>query len=230
MMKTINNKYLLWYNKIIERAKCRVLSEEIYTEKHHIIPRSLGGTDVIDNLVTLTAREHYICHLLLTHFLTGQDRYKMICAVQLLMNDKKRKYNSHLYKKVKADYSNIMKEKMKGNIFGSYNKGRIGTFTGRSHTDKTKQLVSKNRKGKGTLPKSIETRKKMSENNARFWLGKPAWNKGKKGCYTKSLESKIKVSRAVTYNGVRYYSILEAARQNNTSEYKIKKSCTFDTA
>ena len=36
-----------------------------YVEHHHIIPRSEGGLDNNDNIVALTAREHYICHLLL---------------------------------------------------------------------------------------------------------------------------------------------------------------------
>jgi 5-methylcytosine-specific restriction endonuclease McrA len=37
-----------------------------YCEKHHIIPRCMGGKDVKDNLTTLTYREHFIAHLLLT--------------------------------------------------------------------------------------------------------------------------------------------------------------------
>jgi len=51
------------YKKIINRAKKRIL--EGYVEKHHIIPRCLGGSDQKDNLVELTAEEHYIAHLLL---------------------------------------------------------------------------------------------------------------------------------------------------------------------
>ena len=60
----IDNKYTRVYYSIIDRAKTRSISS--YTEKHHIIPRSLGGTDAKENLVPLTAREHFICHLLLT--------------------------------------------------------------------------------------------------------------------------------------------------------------------
>jgi hypothetical protein len=37
-----------------------------YCEKHHIIPRCMGGKDVEDNLTILTYREHFIAHLLLT--------------------------------------------------------------------------------------------------------------------------------------------------------------------
>lgn len=46
----------------------RVKSKECYYEKHHILPRSLGGLDNTENLVLLTAKEHYIAHLLLYKF------------------------------------------------------------------------------------------------------------------------------------------------------------------
>ena len=36
-----------------------------YTEKHHILPKSLGGSDDPSNLVVLTGREHWVAHLLL---------------------------------------------------------------------------------------------------------------------------------------------------------------------
>lgn len=37
-----------------------------YTEIHHILPKCMGGTNEKDNLVRLTAREHYLAHRLLT--------------------------------------------------------------------------------------------------------------------------------------------------------------------
>lgn len=54
------------YNNLIEKAKDRVLSDEVYRERHHIIPRCMGGTDNLNNLVELTAKEHYVAHLLLS--------------------------------------------------------------------------------------------------------------------------------------------------------------------
>jgi DNA-binding XRE family transcriptional regulator len=63
----LENKYTKWYVNIITQAKLDVNNRiEGYFEKHHIIPRSMGGTDAKDNIVKLTAREHFICHLLLT--------------------------------------------------------------------------------------------------------------------------------------------------------------------
>ena len=52
------------YNAIIIKRKQNYFNG--YTENHHIIPKSLGGTDDKENLVELSAREHFICHLLLT--------------------------------------------------------------------------------------------------------------------------------------------------------------------
>ena len=57
------------YDTIIEKRKEKPFVG--YTECHHILPRCLGGNDDNDdndNLVDLSAREHFICHLLLTKF------------------------------------------------------------------------------------------------------------------------------------------------------------------
>ena len=55
--------YTRIYNALINRAKSRDLNE--YYEKHHIVPRCLGGSDDITNLVKLTPEEHYLAHQLL---------------------------------------------------------------------------------------------------------------------------------------------------------------------
>lgn len=36
-----------------------------YYERHHIVPRSMGGSDKQSNIVSLTARQHYLAHWLL---------------------------------------------------------------------------------------------------------------------------------------------------------------------
>lgn len=55
------------YNKLIEKTVNykRARSKNLYLEKHHIVPKSLGGTEEQDNLVLLTYKEHYIAHHLL---------------------------------------------------------------------------------------------------------------------------------------------------------------------
>ena len=46
------------HNNIIERAKNRTLKG--YKERHHIVPRCMGGTDEPENLVELTPEEHFV--------------------------------------------------------------------------------------------------------------------------------------------------------------------------
>jgi 5-methylcytosine-specific restriction endonuclease McrA len=55
--------YQKLYDQLIERAKLRVLDG--YCEKHHIVPKSLGGSNNKENIVSLTAREHFLAHWLL---------------------------------------------------------------------------------------------------------------------------------------------------------------------
>lgn len=114
-MTFIYNKYTRIYYNIIERAKTRAVVD--YTEKHHIIPRSLGGDNSQDNLVRLTAREHFVCHLLLTRITQGQDKRKMISAVFYLTGRGKSNRNncfkkSRLYENLKKQHSaNVSKQK-----------------------------------------------------------------------------------------------------------------------
>lgn len=58
--------YLETYNRLVAKARARgAASKDSYAERHHIVPRSEGGSDDKQNLVDFTAREHYIAHLLL---------------------------------------------------------------------------------------------------------------------------------------------------------------------
>jgi hypothetical protein len=58
------SKYTKTYYTIVNRAMSRPITG--YVERHHIVPRSMGGSNAKSNLVPLTAKEHRLCHLLLT--------------------------------------------------------------------------------------------------------------------------------------------------------------------
>ena len=66
------------YQKVYDQLvqKNHTFSEGEYYETHHKTPVSLGGTDDENNLVDLTAREHYIAHLLLVK-ITEQSARQM---------------------------------------------------------------------------------------------------------------------------------------------------------
>lgn len=79
----LKNKYTKWYINIIEAAKKRnhkKISFDGY-ETHHIIPKSCGGSNTRDNLITLTIREHFLVHLLLIKMFDDNRRYKMYNAI-----------------------------------------------------------------------------------------------------------------------------------------------------
>src|SRR5260221_14502116 len=66
----IKNKYYRWYYQIIDKARKRGVPDEYY-EGHHILPRCMGGTNDWWNLVSLTYREHFLAHWLLTKCVKG---------------------------------------------------------------------------------------------------------------------------------------------------------------
>ena len=112
------NKYKVWYKNIIENARSRILQG--YAERHHIIPRSLGGQDDKDNLVDLTAREHFICHWLLTKMHTGESRAKMIYALNGMKRNSQytqryeTKITSRVYENLKKEFSKVHSAAMTG--------------------------------------------------------------------------------------------------------------------
>lgn len=118
----IDNKYTRIYYSIISNAQNRILPKDTYTEQHHIIPSSLGGSNDKTNLVKLTAREHFICHWLLTKMTTDKCQQKMIHAVAMMntANSKQLRYRSNItskiYEKYKILSSLIKKKEYKGRI------------------------------------------------------------------------------------------------------------------
>lgn len=111
----IENRYSKIYFSIIDKRKNNI--PDGYTETHHIIPKSLGGNNKKNNLVKLTAREHYICHLLLTKMVKYKSlKYKKMCVAFGMMSwmkapNQKRdfKINSKIYEKLRKEHSKAMK-------------------------------------------------------------------------------------------------------------------------
>lgn len=110
---TKDSKYTNWYIAIISNSKNRTL--EGYVEKHHILPRSfkLGGEKDAANLVSLTAREHFICHRLLVKMMIDKkQKMKMQKAVWLLYKNLPRK-GSRSYEYMRLKCTNESRELMR---------------------------------------------------------------------------------------------------------------------
>lgn len=105
------------YDSIIERAKTRVLID--YSEKHHILPKCLGGTDTHNNLVKLTFREHFICHQLLCKMYP--DNQKLIFAFSSMVRASRK--NIERFEILTSRHFEIVKKTLAPHI-GKWNIGR----------------------------------------------------------------------------------------------------------
>jgi 5-methylcytosine-specific restriction endonuclease McrA len=98
------------YTKIIDRAKIRNLqkSKNFFIEKHHIIPKSCGGSNNKDNLVNLTLKEHYICHLLLERIYRKTPYHIKMLRAAFLMGRNGTK-SSRTYQSIKENHIKNLK-------------------------------------------------------------------------------------------------------------------------
>ena len=152
-MVFINNKYCRLYYTIIERALSRTNSG--YTEKHHIIPKSLGGTNDSSNLVHLTAKEHYICHMLLIRMTEGEARTKMRYAVYQF--SKRNSYQKERIKITGRRYQYLREQ------LSLANKERPGPNKGKKMSDEQKEKLSKSLTGRKMPPRSREHASKLGQ-------------------------------------------------------------------
>jgi 5-methylcytosine-specific restriction endonuclease McrA len=96
------------YNSLINKRKIDV--PQGYVERHHIIPKSLGGSDRSDNLVYLTAREHFVAHLLLVKIYENTQNYhKMLKAFFMMLvcesENQKRYITSRKFEVMRKEYA-----------------------------------------------------------------------------------------------------------------------------
>lgn len=177
-MLFIDNKYTRQYYSIINNAQ--QYPRTGYVENHHIIPKSffksrsktgwLDGNADKNNTVDLTAREHFICHLLLTKMTEGIAYKKTIYAAQRVRHGKpgtpQYVASSRIYEMLKKQWNliNPFKDPDWQKTNGIKSKGR--KFT-KEHRDNLKATWTADRK------------EAMSKANTGVFRNKTT-NKGKK--------------------------------------------------
>jgi len=101
--------YQFIYDSIIIRAKNRILDSSAYYEKHHIVPRCLGGSDSPENLVHLTGREHYIAHQLLVKIHPNNHSLIKAATMMCCFSDFQHRSQNRLYEWLRIKLSMSMK-------------------------------------------------------------------------------------------------------------------------
>lgn len=77
----LQNKYYRWYMVLVATD-----DQSGYREKHHKIPRSLGGNGSKSNMVLLSPRKHFIVHWLLTKCTKGEHQRAMFWAFACMVS------------------------------------------------------------------------------------------------------------------------------------------------
>jgi len=167
------------YQQLIDRAITRTLNG--YKERHHIVPKCIGGDDNPDNIAELTAREHFIAHKLLCEIYPSNSKLQyalwMLCNCKSL--NRTYKISSREYDASKKFIASQMSLKMKG-------------------VPKSEEHRRKNSQSKIGKLKSAATRKKMSESFKGRKFSDETRNKlsiANTG-NTHSIETKLKISEA----------------------------------
>jgi hypothetical protein len=156
------------------RVYCQLMMHRIktppagYSEQHHILPKSMGGSNNASNLVRLTGREHFVAHLLLARIYGG----KMWAAVLRMKGGKSSYVNSRLYDRARQRWAQWSSENQRGKNHWAYGKPsphkgvKKPEFSGINHpnfgkkltTDRIDALVNANTGKK----RSTATRQKIS--------------------------------------------------------------------
>lgn len=158
--------YQKTYQDLISKAKTRIFEDDEYFERHHIVPRCIGGSNDKNNLVDLTPEEHLIAHLLLIKIYPNDP--KLIYAANMMKNRIK---NNKEYGWVKRKFSEIERKKKKGikrttesiekqreTLIKQYRDGRKGNNLGKSITQAHRHRISQANSGK-SVP--IESRSSL---------------------------------------------------------------------
>jgi len=169
------------YDQICDRGKTREKVDGVYYEQHHITPRCMGGDDSPENLVNLTAREHFICHWLLARIYPTNR--SLVYTLWLMCSCKSRgqkRYvpSSRIYQEAKEfrtrlGHSDNTKQKIRDTKKGCKSSEETKQKMRLSHlgvkrqspSEETKNKIRQGNKGKTISQESIQNWKKSRKSN-----------------------------------------------------------------
>lgn len=153
------------YDSIVEHYRSHPPVNGV-NEKHHIVPRSCGGTDDVSNIVLLPLRAHFICHVLLVKLYEGKWKQKMVFALRCMMNNDDHRITSRQYEAFKIEHSRTVSEQQRKRI----SEGVHPFLDGKATSERNKKLVCEGRHNF----QGPETNRKRIEAGTHNWLDSEA--------------------------------------------------------
>lgn len=130
------------HDEIINNAKNRS-KPNVYCELHHIVMRSMGGNDEKDNVVLLTAREHFIIHWLLYKILRNKKSTFAFFAMTKPVGNGRIRYTSKSFAYAREAMSKYMSNNQIGEKNHSFGKfGERSKSYGQKRTEEQKKKMS----------------------------------------------------------------------------------------
>ena len=176
------------YDTIIsEASSCDYNPDGAYTEKHHIVPKCMGGTDAKENIVRLLASDHITVHILLT--IMYPDNQSLLFSAMSMTKcfSEYTKGRKLAIESVDVEVAAKLREK--------YSKSRIGMKFSEEH----RKHISEAKKGIKLPPFTEEHKRKMSEALKGRVMSKEARQKisiaGKGRKHTEETKSKMSKTR-----------------------------------
>lgn len=185
--------YQAHYDRLVERARNRTL--EGYVERHHVVPRCMGGSDDVSNIVVLTAREHFVAHQLLVKMYPSVGG--LIAAVRFLTSTRQgNPVTNRMYAWLRIRHATEMSRINKGKKMTPEQIAKAAaSHLGKKRSEETRKKISVAMSGKTWTSVQKESLKhgRQLQNQARKEAGIPHHNAGR----TQSEEEKLKKSLAL---------------------------------
>lgn len=205
------------YEAVISKAlsEGRVRNGERYYEKHHIVPKCLGGDNSNSNLVLLTGKEHFLAHKLLRK-MYPESKSLFFALLQMAIDPKDRgfKLSASEYETLRKEFSkrqtgenNPAKSESVRAKMSLAKKGKPSTFLGKTFSEETKARMAIERKGRYAGSK-----------NPMF--GVRPWNTGTAAGRTEGIWSKADLAYSMYLQGyghVRMYRDIQVQGSNRSS-------------
>lgn len=238
----LDNKYRRWHDAIIERARRRGPVGE-YTERHHVVPKSMGGDKAPGNLVALTFREHFLVHWLLTKFVNPYNRYKMLMALCRMGQNHlrpERLVSGWRYARARKaarerTVSEETKEKLKASLkvrgyrpseemkrhLSKMSKGNTN-WVGRKHTEESKRKMSATKKGKPASEKMVAAARKAGAARRGKSLAPAHMAALREGCFRRNADPAFGLKISLAKRGKPMTERQRFAQQRATAAARAK--------
>lgn len=219
--------YRKHYDLLIKKAQTRILEGNVYYEKHHIRPRSEGGSDDLTNIVKLTAREHFIAHWLLyrdnPNINSRAHSFWRLCNGRGKVQPKDWIIiPSRAYEEARIAHSAAISKSLKGKSKSPEHVSKVAEANrGKKRTMEARKRMSNAAKGREMHPNT-----KKALELFRGYNG--SWNKGvpmtdeRKQRQAAMLTGNNNAGKSCIVNGTPYISVVEASKALNSSQACIK--------